>query len=159
MRVHEAMRAEPVCVDPSVTIADARRLAEEQGVRHLVVTAGQRVLGVVEEDGLWLSAEDVLRTAAGLQGSLTARETRAVRSAMHPADPAVSANESLVTAARVMLLKGRTAVPVLDEGRLVGVLTVDECRKAVGAPVMALPGPDRDERGGEDGGTHSTDVA
>jgi CBS domain-containing protein len=145
MRVHEAMRTTPVTVEPDMTVAEARALAESQGVRHLVVTVGRRVLGVVEEDGLWLSAEDVLRTTAGLQGSLTARETRSVRSAMHPANPVVSPNESLATAARVMLLKRRTAVPVLDSGKLVGVLTVDECRKAVGAPLMAVPGPEVQE--------------
>lgn len=146
MRVHEAMRTDPTIVEPTMTVADARCLAEAEGVRHLVVAVGPRVMGVVEEDGLWLSAEDVLRTAAGLQGSLTARDSRAVRLTMHPADPAVSSHESLTTAAKVMLLKHRTAVPVIDSGRLVGLLTVDECRRAVGAPLMAVPAPEGDSR-------------
>lgn len=139
MRVHEAMRPDPVTVAPDMTVAEARAVAEAAGFRHLVVVDGRRILGVVEEDGLWLSAEDVLRTAAGLQGSLTAKDSRSVRAAMHPAPPFVVPGEELATAAKVMLLKHRTAVPVLDGGLLVGILTVDECRKAVGAPVVALP--------------------
>lgn len=151
MRVHEVMRQHPATVEPTTTIADARRLAEAEGVRHLVVTEGKRVCGVIEEDGLWLAAEDVLRTAAGLQGSLTARETRPVRTAMHPADPVLSPHESLATAAKVMLVKGRTAIPVVDGGHLMGILTVDECRKAVGAPLMALPGPDAQGQEAQEG--------
>lgn len=158
MRVREVMRTNPATVEPSTTVVDARLVAESEGVRHLVVAAGPRVLGVLEEDGLWLSAEDVLRTAAGLQGSLTAREERGVRLAMHPAEPSVSPNESLTTAAKVMLVKHRTAVPVIDGGRLVGLLTVDECRRAVGAPVMAVPAQaDGAPEKGED--SESSDVA
>ena len=138
MRVRDVMRADPVTVSPATTVADARRQAEEAGVRHLVVVDGSRVIGVVEEDGLWIAAEDVLRTAAGLQGSLTARDERAVRQAMHPATPLLSPQESLETAARVMLLKHRTGLPVIDGTRLAGILTVDECRRAVGAPVAGI---------------------
>lgn len=145
MRVHEAMRHDPVTVGPETTVADARALAEAAGVRHLVVVDGRRILGVVEEDGLWLSAEDVLRTAAGLQGSLTAKDLGPVRAAMHPAVPFVAPGEALTTAARVMLLKQRTAVPVVEGGLLVGVLTVDECRKAIGAPLVALPANQPDD--------------
>lgn len=126
---------------PDRTFLAARALAESQGARHLVVVEGQRILGVVEEDGLWLAPEDILRTAAGLQRSLTARDSRAVRSAMRPA-VCVSPNESLEIAARVMLLKHRTAVPVVADGRLIGVLTVDDCRQAVGAPLAAVPPPE-----------------
>lgn len=132
------MRGDPVTVGPATTVADARRRAEQTSVRHVVVVDGSRVLGILEEDGLWIAAEDVLRTAAGLQGSLTARDERAVRQAMHSASPVLSPNESLETAARVMLLKHRTALPVMEGMRLAGLLTVDECRRAVGAPVVGV---------------------
>lgn len=132
------MRGDPVTVGPATTVADARRRAEQASVRHVVVVDGSRVLGILEEDGLWIAAEDVLRTAAGLQGSLTARDERAVRQAMHPASPVLSPNESLETAARVMLLKHRTALAVMEGMRLAGLLTVDECRRAVGAPVVGV---------------------
>ena len=146
MRVRDVMRADPVTVGPATTVAEARRLAEQASVRHVVVVDGSRVLGVVEEDGLWIAAEDVLRTAAGLQGSLTARDDRAVRQAMHPATPVLTPHESLQTAARVMLLKHRTGLPVMEGMRLAGLLTVDECRRAVGAPVVGVA----DEASGSD---------
>lgn len=160
MRVRDVMRATPTTVEPETSVAQARGLAESEGVRHLVVATGNRVVGVIEEDGLWLAAEDVLRTAAGMQGSLTAREDRPVRSAMRPPTPVLSPSESLSTAARVMLLKRRTALPVLDAGRLEGILTVDECRAAVGAPLVVVPAgtgspePSDDRRSEPLGGSH-----
>ena len=151
MRVREVMTSEVVTVPPNTTVAEARRATEAAGARHALVVQGASVLGVLEEERLWLSAEDVLRTAAGLQGSLTARDEEPVRRAMRPALPAVSSGETLETAARLMLLKGRVAVPVIDSGHLVGLLSVDECRRALGAPVQAVPEQVDAVDDGEDG--------
>lgn len=148
MRVREVMRDDPVAVPPTATVAEARAAAETAGSRHALVLQGNTVIGVLEEERLWLSAEDVLRTAAGLQGSLTARDEEPVRRTMRPAVPAVSSAETLETAARLMLLKDRVAVPVVDNGRLVGILSVDECRQALGAPLKAVPGQGDEHRNG-----------
>ena len=152
-----------VVVSPDAPVARARRAAEEAGVRQVAVRDPRRLLGVVEEDGLWVAAEDVLRTAAGLQGSLSAREDWTVRQVMRPPTPVVSPSESLQTAARLMLLKHRSALPVLREGELVGLLAVDDIRRAVGAPVVVAdastadagqpPAPEADD--GSPGGSQA----
>ena len=145
------MRDDPVTVQVGATVAEARQRAEQASVRHVVVIDKERVVGVVEEDGLWIAAEDVLRTTAGLQASLTARDDRSVRQAMHPATPVLSPHESLEAAARVMLLKHRTGLPVMEGMRLAGILTVDECRRAVGAPVVGVRDEPDSAVGSDDG--------
>ncbi|QBI21735.1 CBS domain-containing protein [Egibacter rhizosphaerae] len=157
MRVHEVMNTEPVTVSPRSSVAEAREAAEAVGARHALVIERSTVMGVLEEDRLWLSAEDVLRTAAGLQDALTDRDHQPARAAMRSAQPSVTRSDSVQTAARLMVLKGRVAIPVIDQGHLQGMLSVDECRRALGTPVQPVPSEERDEH--EDGAASDDAVA
>jgi len=47
MRVADVMSSRPVTVTPDVPVSEARRVASESGVHHLVITKGRLPVGVV----------------------------------------------------------------------------------------------------------------
>jgi CBS domain-containing protein len=57
-RAREWMTAEPITVEPSLSLEDAQRIMLENGFRHLPVVEGERVVGVAS----------LRRVAAVMQG-------------------------------------------------------------------------------------------
>ena len=107
---------------PDETVLEARDRFREGGFRHLPVVEGDRLLGVVSD-------RDVLR-AAGPSLGLHEYEPDVGPDIDRPlheimtrdvvtADPLMSVEE----AADTMLRHDVSALPVLDEGRLIGIVT------------------------------------
>ena len=132
MTVRDIMTRHVEAASPDETILDARTRFLDGGFRHLPVTDGDRLLGVVSD-------RDVLRIAGpslgatlfdpdegpGLDRTLRHVMTRDLVTA----DPTMSVEE----AADTMLREEVSALLVLDEGRLVGIVTTaDVLRLAAG---------------------------
>jgi CBS domain-containing protein len=110
--VRDMMMLNPLTVDAGTTIEDAARLMREHDITDVLVTDAGRLHGLLTERDI------VFRAIAG--------ET-------HPADtsageccrrdvPAVVVDDELERAADVMHQHGLKRLPVLDEGRLVGIV-------------------------------------
>ena len=117
---------------PDETVLDAVDRFRGGGFRHLPIVEGERVLGVVSD-------RDVLRAAGPSIGAtewddvLGPEVDRTLREIMTrdvvTADPVMSVEE----AADTMLREDVSALLVLDEGRLVGIVTTaDVLRLASG---------------------------
>ena len=117
---------------PDETVLDARDRFRDGGFRHLPVVDGERLVGVVSD-------RDVLRAAGPSLGAtvfdddLGPGTDRTLREIMTrdvvTADPVMSVEE----AADTMLREDVSALLVLDEGRLVGIVTTaDVLRLASG---------------------------
>jgi CBS domain-containing protein len=134
-RVKDVMNTRRLAsVKPDDDLAMAARLMSQSGVRHLPVVDGRAVVGVFTE-------RDFLRYRAetGGEGALdpVSRFMSAPAETVSPDDP--------VAAAGALLLSRRIGcLPVVADGRLVGILTVndllaEDVRAAL--PAVDLDGP------------------
>ncbi len=126
LRVADCMTRDPITVDPRTTLPIAYQLMRINNVRRLpVVDEDGRLLGIVtmgdvrearpkEAEGL-SSWELHLRTA-----SLEVREF------MTPGPITVGPEDSLRKAAQLMLDHKVGGLPVVEEGRVVGIITVSD---------------------------------
>jgi CBS domain-containing protein len=132
MTLRDIMSPTVETASPDETVLDARNRFREGGFRHLPIVEGEQLLGVVSD-------RDVLRAAGPSLGLTTYDEDagpdvdRTLREIMSrymiTADPTMSVQE----AADTMLRNDVSALPVLDEGRLVGIVTTaDVLRMAAG---------------------------
>lgn len=115
MKVSEWMTVAPTAVTPAHTAAAAAQMMIARGVRHMVVTEHDKVVGI-------LSNRDVLPPSPG------APDRRRVREAMSAPVHTVAADAPMEDAVRTLLSRHISALPVVDaEGALVGVLTTTDC--------------------------------
>jgi CBS-domain-containing membrane protein len=136
--VRDLMTSPPITVGPATPLRDVVELMDENRIRHVaVVEAQDRLLGVI-------SNRDVLRSQEGsLSGALSDEQahmnrwiearwvmTKEVRT-VYPETPALDA-------ARMLRSHGYGCVPVIEHGRLVGMLTESDFVKYA---IQALSDP------------------
>jgi acetoin utilization protein AcuB len=118
MRVGEEMtpRVETVSAGESAEVA--QRNMRQKRIRHLVVTSGRDVVGVVSDRDL---------KEAG-----SFRQVETVGELM--TSPVVTARPETTLRQAANLLRGRTigCLPVLDEGRLLGIVTTTDLLELIG---------------------------
>lgn len=112
--VQERMTTDVVTLDPTSTAADAMEAMREGNLRHLPVTAEHRVLGLVSDRDLRAHIGRALSKSQPVQEFMT-RDVRVI-------EP----DEDLRRAAGAMVVRKIGALPVVDEGVLVGILTVTD---------------------------------
>lgn len=107
-------------ITPRTTVATALRLLREHDIAALPVCDGDRFVGIVRETGLLrltpsdVTTLDVYELRNVLDGMTVARIVEPV--------PAISAEASLEDAALLMRTGRHEVLPVLDGGRLAGLL-------------------------------------
>jgi acetoin utilization protein AcuB len=130
MRVCDWMTSHPVAVRASATVREARRLLSYHRVRHLPVTDGGQVVGMLSDEDVRIEEVPCLRSLHEVPGLLGAG--RSVSSLLR--EPAVTIYpDATIEAAADLLLATRVhALAVVDRGRhLVGVLTPSDCLRAL----------------------------
>ena len=121
------MSTDVITVTPDTTATDAWRQMQRHRIRHLVVMDGARLVGLVSE-----------RDLGGPKGTAV-RRGRSVRELMSPQVAAATPDTTLRQAANLM--RGRTvgSLPVLEDGRVVGIVTatdvLDELGRGATRPV------------------------
>jgi acetoin utilization protein AcuB len=131
MLVRQWMTRRPVTVTPATSIMEARRLLRRHGIRHLPVVDGGTLVGIVSSRDLQVNDDLLLRALATLQSDLLTGRYRPVGSVM-TADPLVAApGDPVASAADAMVTLRIGALPVLDRHRLVGILSLDDCVRAL----------------------------
>lgn len=119
--VKAVMTPFPYSIDADASIDSARRLMHEHGIRHLPVTEGGAIVGVVSERDLAVFTA----VRAGRRGA----RAPAVRQ-VYTADPyVVDLSEPLDNVLAVMAERHIGSAIVTRKGRLAGVFTAtDACR-------------------------------
>jgi acetoin utilization protein AcuB len=116
--VAEVMNRRVVTVAPDATVAEARRLLDERRIRHVPVVARGRVVGLVSDRDVRSAARgDPERTRVA---DIMTRDVLTV-------SPAARVEE----AARLMLAHRIGALPVLERGELVGIVTTTDLLRAL----------------------------
>jgi acetoin utilization protein AcuB len=123
MRLGEIMTTSVKTVSPADSAEDAFQLMKLRRIHHLVVMEGKEVVGVVSD-----------RDLGGARGA-TVRRSRAVGDLM-TREVAIGAPHMTERQA-ANLLRGRSigCLPVLDDGRLVGIVTITDLLEILGEVV------------------------
>ena len=111
--VGDLMTSDVLSVDPSDTIGETAQQMVERGVSSAVVSDYGNLIGIVTE-------RDLTRAVAGRVHSSEAR----VREWMTPDPITLSRDASAAEAAKIMLENGFRHVPIVEEGRPVGIVSI-----------------------------------
>ena len=136
MLVEDVMQRDVITVNPGTTLPDALRLARGRGVRHLPVMDGRMLVGIVSD-------RDLKRAMASPATSLERHELHyllekiTMDEIMTRAVITVGPMLPVEEAARLMVKEKISALPVTEEGTVVGIVTetdvLDLFLKAMGA--------------------------
>ena len=132
MKVREFMKPQPMTASETDSIGNARQLMTTQHIRHLPVVAGGRVVGM-------LSERDIFAARARADGD-TEWWRMPVRDAMHSPVHTAHPDDSLVEVAARLATFKIGALPVVERGTLVGIITVTDVLDAEVREAMA-PSP------------------
>lgn len=120
MNVAEIMSPHLVTVATHTSPDDALQLMDDQDVRHLPVLEGGNLVGIVSDRDLlgatgWHPVNDPARRQAG--------KPACVRDIMHTTLTVIGPDDPVVTAAVELVVMGIGCLPVLRDGKLVGMVT------------------------------------
>ena len=114
MRMKDVMSKNVVSVAPTTTISMARERLRNDEIDHLLVVEGKRVVGVV-------AGRDILRM----------RDDRPVSEVMSRPVATIEPEATLRRAAGIMRGRAVGCLPVIDDGRLVGIVTTSDLLTAL----------------------------
>ena len=130
MRVRDLMTAKPITVDPKTPMLEARQRMVEKRIRHLVVVENARVVGIVTDRDIRLNLPSPATSLSVWEiNYLLAQLT--VGGVMSAAVIVVDPDRPIAEAARIMMDHKIGALPVVDEGRLVGIITESDFVRAM----------------------------
>jgi CBS domain-containing protein len=121
MRVQDVMTRRVETISEGESVSDARERMRRRRIRHLVVLRDHRVAGVVSSRDL--DSVDLSRGAPLVEEVM--------------ASPAVSVSPDATLRQAANLLRGRTigCLPVMEEDRLVGIVTTTDLLELIGRGV------------------------
>jgi len=129
MLVRALMTGAPITVPPDVAVLDARQLMANERIRHLLVSLGGDLLGIVTDRDIRLNMPSQATSLSVwelnyLLTKLTVSEvmTRSVIT--------IGPDRDARDAAQVMLEHKIGALPVVDTGKLVGIVTETDLLRA-----------------------------
>ena len=122
MRVGDLMTAKPITVAPGTPMLEARQRMVEERIRHLIVVEDGRVTGIVTDRDIRLNLPSPATSLSVWEiNFLLARLT--VGNVMTSTVLVVEPDRPIAEAARIMIDHKIGALPVVDDGQLVGILT------------------------------------
>ena len=130
MLVRDLMTVKPITVDPETPILEARQRMLRERIRHLVVLDDTRVVGIVTD-------RDVRLNLPSPATSLSVWEINyllpgvTVGGVMTTSVIVVDPDRSIAEVARIMMDHKIGALPVVEEGRLVGIITESDFVRAM----------------------------
>lgn len=129
MRVREWMQPLPQTATPEMPVAEAFRLMRRGGFRHLPVTDGERLVGIVSDRDLPVPRPEVA-PADSAEAAEPSMARLAVGDVMSRDVVSVAPDRPVEEAARAMLDLRVGSLPVVEEGRLIGILTETDLLRA-----------------------------
>jgi CBS domain-containing protein len=136
MRVRDLMTARPITVDPGTPMLEARQRMVEERIRHLVVVEDARVVGIVTDRDIRLNLPSPATSLSVWElNYLLAKLT--VGGVMSTGVLVVDPERPAADAARIMMEHKIGALPVVDGGRLIGIVTETDFVRAMAGEVRS----------------------
>ena len=128
-RVRNLMTLTCVTVPPTMPMLEARHLMLENKIRHLPVTDGSKLVGIITDRDIRLNLPSSATSLSVWEiNYLLAKLT--VGAVMSRNVVAIESDRELREAAQLMLDHGFGALPVVDGGHLVGIITETDLLRA-----------------------------
>ena len=131
MRIQEIMSSKIYSVAPDLAAEDAWQIMRTKGIRHLVVKDGSKVVGILSDSD-----------AGGPSGAALRAGTQVV-DLMNTHFVSVTREETVRKAANLMSGHRTGCLPVIERGRLVGVVTVVDMLNVIGKGIDRPAHPSR----------------
>ena len=129
MKIRDLMTDKPITVDRDTPVLEARQIMLGRRIRHLLVTDGPKLAGMVTDRDIRLNLPSPATSLSVWEiNYLLARLT--VESVMTKALVTVSPGWDPRDAAVLMLDHKIGALPVVDNGELVGIITETDLLRA-----------------------------
>jgi acetoin utilization protein AcuB len=130
MRVRDLMTAKPITVDPETPMLEARQRMVEERIRHLVVVEDSRVVGIVTDRDIRLNLPSPATSLSVWELNFLLSKLT-VGGVMSKSVLVVDPERPVAEAARVMMEHKIGALPVVQSGRLVGIITESDFVRAM----------------------------
>lgn len=128
--VGQRMTPDPVTVSPEATLSAARALMKRHRIRHLPVLDGEALVGMLTEG-------DIVQASLPAGSARPDRETAALLSLLKVRDvmgrdvTAISPRAGIGEASTLLVKRKLGGLAVVEDGRLVGILTVIDALEAL----------------------------
>lgn len=133
MNIASIMTTPVQTIGPDQAVEEANQLMARGNFRHLPVTEGKRLIGIVSDRDLALVSTVWSKDDQHLRNYWTAGGVR-VRHIMSPCPAILSPLDSVEKAIEIAVERKYGAFPVVDRGSLVGIVTtIDLLRVCLGA--------------------------
>ena len=129
MKVHDIMTISCITAPATMPVLEARQLMLEKRIRHLLVTDGPKLLGIVTDRDIRLNLPSPATSLSVWEiNYLLARMT--LGTVMTKNVVTVESAREATEAAQVMLDHKIGALPVVDRGHLLGIITETDLLRA-----------------------------
>ena len=130
MKVHDIMTISCITAPATMPVLEARQLMLEKRIRHLLVTDGPKLLGIVTDRDIRLNLPSPATSLSVWEiNYLLARMT--VSNVMSKNVVSISPSQDAREAAQLMLDRKIGALPVVSDGQqLVGIITETDLLRA-----------------------------
>jgi len=122
MQVRDVMTPDPITISPNHSIGTALARMRKGGFRRLPVVDHGKLVGIITDRDLRLAMNSPFVMREGWYDSYLMEHIE-VRSCMTPEPVTVDADENLLDAVRLMRKHKFGGMPVIDDNKLVGILT------------------------------------
>ena len=129
MRVKEWMSASLTATGPKTSVSEARELMRRKVIRHLLVTEGERLVGIVTDRDIRLNLPSPATSLSVWEINYLLTKLT-VGDVMTKAVITVEPERPIEEAARLILEHRIGALPVVSDGRLEGILTETDLLRA-----------------------------
>jgi acetoin utilization protein AcuB len=124
--VNDLMTVNPKTITPDTTLQEVLSLMNTEGYRHLLVVEDEELVGMITDRDVRLAVNSPILTA-DLSARRDVISNLYAESCMTRDLITVKPTASIQRAAEMLSLYKIGALPVLDKGALVGIITVTDC--------------------------------
>ncbi len=121
--LNRIMTTDPKTIRQNEPVSRVRQIFEEKHIHHLPVVEGQKLVGII-------SSSDLLRASFGAFGNQDDRgldamldHTYTIPDLMQRNPVTIGSGQTVREAAEILVSSGFHSLPVVDDGRLTGIVT------------------------------------
>lgn len=112
-----------ITASPITTLSDAHKLMDKANIRHLPIVAGNRLVSMITLNDVRREELAILAQYKGSGISPLVSQLKTISEIMVSNPPYVHPDASIAQAARLLLENKLTALPVVADEKLVGIIT------------------------------------